>query len=49
MAETEETAGRARKAAAKAGTLVDIQVAPFHDLPYADALFNLVIVESFGR
>ena len=46
VAETEEAAGRARKAAAKAGTLVDIQVAPFHDLPYADALFNLVILRE---
>ena len=46
VAETEEAASRVRKAAAKAGTLVDIQVAPFHDLPYADALFNLVILRE---
>ena len=44
VTETEEAADRARKAAAKAGALVEMEVAPLHELPYEDGSFNLVVL-----
>jgi ubiquinone/menaquinone biosynthesis C-methylase UbiE len=42
----ERSAARARDAAAVAGVLVDVQVAPLNALPFADAAFDLVVLNS---
>ena len=44
VVETAEAADRARKAAAKAGALVEVEVGPFDELPYEDGSFNLVVL-----
>src|SRR2546423_7429274 len=44
----EEAAERARKGAAHAGVLVDVDVAPPTRLPLEDASFDLVVVDDTG-
>src|SRR5260221_8782803 len=42
----EESAARARKGAAQAGVLVEVEVAPPTRLPAADAAFDLVVMDD---
>src|SRR2546421_1932231 len=46
VAPDEPSAARARKGAANAGVLVDVEVAPPTRLPVEDAAFDLVIVDD---
>jgi ubiquinone/menaquinone biosynthesis C-methylase UbiE len=43
---TEAEADRARAAAADAAVLIDVQVAPWHQLPFANDSFDLIVVHS---
>lgn len=45
----ERGAERARAAAAKAGALVDVRVAPLDSLPFPDHSFDLVAIHSMRR
>lgn len=42
----EAAAALARKAAEKAGVLVDLHVAPLHSLPFADDSFDVIVLHS---
>ena len=42
------SAGRARKAASRAGVLVDVEVAPPTRLPVADSAFDLAVIDDTG-
>jgi ubiquinone/menaquinone biosynthesis C-methylase UbiE len=44
----EAGAEKARVAAAKAGALVDVQLAPLPTLPFADGSFDVVVVHTMG-
>lgn len=44
----EAGATKAREGAAKAGALVDVQVAPLHTLPFADSSFDVAVVHAMG-
>lgn len=45
---TEAAAAKARAAAAHAGALVDVQVAPLGALPFGDGAFDVVVLHSVG-
>src|SRR5690348_10179338 len=42
----EAAAARARKGAARAGVLVDVEIAPPHSVPAEDAAFDLAVVDD---
>ena len=42
-------AARARASAAEAGVLVDVHIAPFDRLPFADGAFDVVVVHGLDR
>lgn len=42
----EDTAARAKMAAAQSGALVDVNVTPLERLPYGDASFDVVVVHA---
>ena len=42
----EDAAATARRAAEKAGVLVDLHVAPLHSLPFADDSFDVVVLHA---
>ena len=46
VVESEADADRARTGAAQSGTLLEVEVSPFTRLPYPDASFDVVVVDS---
>lgn len=48
VVDEERRAQKARAAAGKAGALIDVQIAPFDQLPYSDASFDVVVVHAGG-
>jgi ubiquinone/menaquinone biosynthesis C-methylase UbiE len=46
---SESMAARARAAAADAGALVDVQVAPASALPFADQAFDVAVIHAAGE
>lgn len=46
VVENERSAARARSAAAVAGVLVEVQIAPLATLPFGDAAFDVVVVNG---
>ena len=48
MVPDEVSAARARKAAAREGVLLELEIAPPTRLPLADAAFDLVVVDDTG-